>query len=173
MWILLRRQSKMESASHPVSAASRAAAALVTGNNFHTANAEHDQAKAAQNCPSCMQCGHLPAADRVHYSRSKFLFVSCFSTSVALAGKIAGNARNRPPNTGPYRLAMGPVITVIAPPRKNLTAYSYRLRSLERRNVEFDFHPVLYQNQKPSSYSEYQPNCKPTNYYRCGTNTAS
>lgn len=57
----------------------------------------------------------------------RFFFRSCSSTSVALAGKIAGNARKRPPNTGPNRLASKPAITVMAPPNKNRTPYSYHL----------------------------------------------
>jgi len=51
---------------------------------------------------------------------------TCFSINVALAGKIAGKARNRPPTTGPKRAAMRPATTVIAPPSTNLTRYSYQ-----------------------------------------------
>jgi hypothetical protein len=45
---------------------------------------------------------------------------------VALAGKIAGKARNRPPTTGPKRAAIRPATTVIAPPSANLARYSYQ-----------------------------------------------
>jgi|ERR1700758_4164501 hypothetical protein len=52
------------------------------------------------------------------------LFPSCFSTRVALAGKIAGNARKTPPATGPHFIAINPVATVTQPPMKNRRAYS-------------------------------------------------
>src|ERR1700739_4072539 len=44
--------------------------------------------------------------------------------SVALAGKIAGNARNNPPKTGPKYFARRPAITVTAPPNANRAASS-------------------------------------------------
>jgi hypothetical protein len=44
---------------------------------------------------------------------------------VALAGKIAGNARKSPPSTGPKYLARVLAITVIAPPNAKRTRYSY------------------------------------------------
>lgn len=53
-----------------------------------------------------------------------FFCFSCFSTRVALAGKIAGNARKSPPITGPNFLATTPAAAVINPPRTNRTAYS-------------------------------------------------
>lgn len=52
------------------------------------------------------------------------LFPSCFSTRVALAGKIAGKARKSPPATGPHFIAINPVTTVTHPPMKNRSAYS-------------------------------------------------
>lgn len=52
-----------------------------------------------------------------------FFSFSCLSINVALAGKMAGNARKSPPTTGPYSLAMTPAMAVIRPP-KNRTAYS-------------------------------------------------
>jgi hypothetical protein len=56
--------------------------------------------------------------------RSSFRLRSCFSTSVALAGNIAGNAKNRPPTMGPYRFAITPVRTVAIPPKPNRKTYS-------------------------------------------------
>src|SRR5579864_4212553 len=50
--------------------------------------------------------------------------VSCFSIRVAPAGKIAGNARNKPPTPAPYSLAMIPAAAVINPPKTNRTTYS-------------------------------------------------
>ena len=52
--------------------------------------------------------------------QTRFLFAfpdMLFDEKVALAGKIAGKARNRPPKIGPKRAAMTPATTVIAPPR--------------------------------------------------------
>src|SRR5258707_6738385 len=56
-----------------------------------------------------------------------FFCFSCFSTKVALAGKIAGNARNKPPTPGPHFLAINPAATVMDPPNASLRAYSYHL----------------------------------------------
>jgi hypothetical protein len=56
-----------------------------------------------------------------------FRFLSCFSINVALAGRMAGNARNKPPKTGPACLAMIPAITGMTPPRRKRTPYSYHL----------------------------------------------
>jgi hypothetical protein len=60
-------------------------------------------------------------------SRPSFSFfcLSCFSISVALAGKMAGNAKNIPPTPGPNFWAMMPATAVISPPKRNRTAYSY------------------------------------------------
>jgi len=75
-----------------------------------------------------------PAASALTASAARFgLFIpacsfrslSCFSISVALAGKIAGNAKNNPPTTGPYSFAINPAVVVINPPNTNRTAYSY------------------------------------------------
>jgi hypothetical protein len=65
---------------------------------------------------------------------------SCFSTRVALAGKIAGKARKSPPATGPNSLAMSPASIVVTPPSNNRTAYSChrvsrRLDSLTRMGM--------------------------------------
>src|SRR3984957_13730526 len=61
---------------------------------------------------------------------------TCFSIKVALAGKIAVKARNRPPMTGPRRAAIRPATTVIAPPSTNLARYPYQrvLRRAEALN---------------------------------------
>jgi hypothetical protein len=46
------------------------------------------------------RCG-FSAPGIIGNSRAPFFSVSCFSTSVALAGKMAGKARKRPPKIGP------------------------------------------------------------------------
>src|SRR5438445_784264 len=47
-----------------------------------------------------------------------FFSISCFSINVALAGKIAGKARNSPPTPGPHILATIAAATVIMPPAR-------------------------------------------------------
>ncbi len=53
-----------------------------------------------------------------------FRFFSCASSSVAVAGKIAGNARNSPPIPGPNRCASKPANTVADPPNRKRIKYS-------------------------------------------------
>lgn len=55
-----------------------------------------------------------------------FCCFSCFSISEALAGKMAGKARNNPPMAGPNCLAMTPAATVMRPPKRKRTEYSYQ-----------------------------------------------
>jgi hypothetical protein len=57
-------------------------------------------------------------------------FISWLSIKLALAGKIAGKARKRPPMPGPKRFAIKPAATVDKPPNTNRTAYSCGLVSL-------------------------------------------
>lgn len=64
---------------------------------------------------------------------------SCFSIKVALAGKIAGNAKKRPPITGPNSFAITPAPAVISPPNRNRTAYSYHLVSLREERLIWIF----------------------------------
>ena len=54
---------------------------------------------------------------------------SCFSTRVAVAGNIAGNARKSPATTCPPLSATSPAKAVIMPPKTNRTRYSYHLVS--------------------------------------------
>ena len=62
-----------------------------------------------------------PANDA--WEAARFFFrCSCLLTSVALAGKIAGKARKRPPVAGPQRWAINR--RVIIPRNKNRMAYS-------------------------------------------------
>src|SRR5205085_10237461 len=49
---------------------------------------------------------------------------SCFFTSVRLAGRMAGKARNRPPTAGPYVVPRTPARAVTRPPKAKRTAYS-------------------------------------------------
>jgi hypothetical protein len=91
---------------------------------FHTTIAKH----MSPTLPSAAPYASSPAAclPRLVLSIPAFCFFcrSCFSMSVALAGKIAGNARRKPPTTEPCCLATSPARTV-APPKRNRRAYSY------------------------------------------------
>src|SRR6267143_1001995 len=88
--------------------------------------------------PIAAPAASRPAASlpRIVLSRrvAVFFCFSCFSTRVALAGKIAGNARNKPSTPGPHLLAINPAATVMAPPNANLRAYSYHLVFRELRD---------------------------------------
>src|ERR1700722_3123200 len=99
-----------------------------------------------------------------------FFCFSCFSTRVALAGNIAGNARKSPPNAGPNCLASRPAITVMAPPKRKLTAYSCHL-VLPKAEKSIDTFTAftlghLPQNQQPDANGKNQPNGKHGG--RCG-----
>ena len=53
-------------------------------------------------------------------------FCSCFfANSVALAGKIAGNASKSPPTDGPKCCAANPAAAVTNPPKRNRVATSF------------------------------------------------
>src|SRR5205807_2537498 len=82
---------------------------------------------------------------------------SCFSISVALAGKMAGNARNNPPTAGPNSFAISPATAVTVPPNTNRMAYSYHfvLPSADRSTVIFM--TGLSQPHYPEPQSRHQP----------------
>lgn len=97
---------------------------------WHGANCQTSRA----NAKSPMLPIAEPAASMLAAFRSRrtpccpflsFFCFSCFSMRVALAGRIAGKAKNRPPMPGPNFLAIIPAPAVISPPKKNRTAYSY------------------------------------------------
>jgi hypothetical protein len=88
-----------------------------------------------------------------------FFSFSCFATSVTLAGKIAGKARNSPPTTGPKCLATIPVAAVIAPPNKKRTAYSYQriLRIAEKSKwtrIKVHFKIRNHKPKAPTNHAE-------------------
>jgi len=66
-----------------------------------------------------------------------FFSFSWFSTSVALAGKIAGNAKNNPPIPGPNVFAIIPVVTVMRPPKMKRTIYSCHFVCLKAAKQTF------------------------------------
>src|SRR5207244_13341390 len=86
-----------------------------------------------------------------------FFYFSCVAINVALAGKMARNARNNPPTAGPKFLAISPASTVTIPPNTNRTAYSYHfvLPSADRSTVTFM--RGLSQPYYPEAKSRRQP----------------
>jgi hypothetical protein len=76
---------------------------------------------------------------------------------VAVAGKIAGKARKRPPTDGPNFLAMSPVATVIRPPRKKRMAYSCHLASFSASGFIL-MRIVVFQRSPGSSSSPPEKN---------------
>ena len=86
---------------------------------------KYHETEASNGCSCCIRTCYLSCAkDSCLPARSFFCF-SCFSNRVAVAGKIAGNARNSPPTPGPSRLAMIPASAVTNPPKAKRRRYSY------------------------------------------------
>src|SRR5215469_3644934 len=91
-----------------------------------------------------------------------FFAFSCFSTSVALAGNMAGKARNSPPMTGPKCCARKPARAVIAPPNRNLTAYSYHLVLLSAEKLTEHSSDYLRHTHQPKNATTNQTASAPT-----------
>jgi hypothetical protein len=87
----------------------------------HRKSSESD---AAQRRSECIERGGFPAAQRRRDSRLSLFLELMFSISVALAGKIAGKARNSPPKAGPKRSVGIAATTLIAPPNTKRTTHS-------------------------------------------------
>lgn len=83
-------------------------------------------------------------------TRSFFSF-SSFSSNVALAGKIAGKAMNRPPTPGPYFCEMRPARTQMIPPNINRRANwcHFVRRRAEKSTLMFKNIYLSSKNQRP------------------------
>jgi hypothetical protein len=92
------------------------------------------QPDGAQGCPGNVQRGRLSSPQSESDSRFCFFWISCFSSSVAPAGKIAGKARKSPPNARPKCLARTAAMTLMAPPKIKRTVYSDHLFCARRQN---------------------------------------
>jgi hypothetical protein len=115
-------QTVTETPSHRAVAPPRAIHARSLGTNRQTTNAKTNNPMLAIAAPAAsILAALLPRAEPLS-PRDVFFSLSCFSMSVALAGKIAGNAKNKPPIPGPNFLAIIPATTVISPPKRNRTA---------------------------------------------------
>jgi hypothetical protein len=117
-------QSNTEVASHAIVASVRTIPAPCLRANCHTtsANANSPTLPMAEPAASTLAAS-LPRSVPCNPSFS-FFCTSCFSISVAPAGKMAGKAKKSPPRVEPNFFAMMPAAAVINPPRRNRTAYS-------------------------------------------------
>ena len=87
-----------------------------------------------------------------------FFHFRAFQSASRIAGKIAGNARKRPPIEGPYFRAAIPVAAVTRPPKKNRTAIWHSgFREAPKCPHEFAFQQLL-QDRTPHSEGGYTPN---------------
>ena len=75
-------------------------------------------------------------------------FEARITHSVAVAGKIAGNARNSPPTPWPQRLAMIPASAVTNPPKAKRTRHSYHFDRPRAAKLT-----SIFMNQFKSPYS--------------------
>src|SRR5579864_2676943 len=124
--------------------------------NCHTRNAKIRSPRLPIAAPAASTlAASLPRAVALSPCSCFFSF-SCFSISVALAGKIAGNARNKPPMPGPYFLAISPAMAVMRPPKKNRTASSCQL--VCRRTEGSALTCMLFQPHRPETEGHAKPN---------------
>ena len=130
-------QIRIETDIHAMAAAAKPSAADHETSNQTTApNASRPILPKA--APEASRATAALARFAPRIPRSSFRLRSCFSTSVALAGNIAGKARKRPPMTGPYRLAIAPVSKVAIPPKPNRSGLGRYLRERLKVPSMFD-----------------------------------
>jgi len=98
------------------------AQALWFGMKCQTIKSKQEQTDAPHRCAGGAHTRGFPSARGAVCPFFSFFCFSRFSISVALAGKIAGNARKSPPTAAPNCLAMTPAMAVTSPPKTNRTA---------------------------------------------------
>jgi hypothetical protein len=111
-----------ETASHRRVAPPKTIHARSLGMNRETTNAKTNKPTLPIDEPAASTLAALLPRFTPLSPRDFFFFVSCFSMRVALAGKIAGKAKNKPPTPGPNFRAIIPARAVINPPKRNRTA---------------------------------------------------
>ncbi len=118
-------------------AASKISHAGLPNRNFHTNRANAASAILPIVAPRASKATAFLARLTPFMPARCFFSFSCFSIRVALAGKIAGNARNSPPTTGPYAFATMPVATVARPPKtiRRKTSYHFVCFNAESWNL--------------------------------------
>ena len=92
-------------------------------------HSQHTRAKPASPMqPMAAPAASTPATVRPRIVPSRpalaLCLRSCASTRLAPAGKIAGNARNNPPISGPKRLEISPAVMHTPPPNRNRITHS-------------------------------------------------
>src|SRR5215467_14822317 len=117
----------MDTPNHAAVAAKSTSGGLWPGINFQTTPAKHIRPSDPIAAPYASRAAAWRPRIVLLIPAFCFFALSCFSTSVALAGNMAGKARNSPPITGPKCCARKPARAVTAPPNRNLTVYSYHL----------------------------------------------
>ncbi len=123
-------------------------------NQTTTANAARPTlpiAAPAASTPAAVRPLILPCSPACSFSCR-----SCFSRRVAVAGKMAGNAKNSPPIPGPQRFAIMPVRTVTRPPNRKRTAYSDHFERLSAA-VSILIFTTLAQQPVPQTQSRAHP----------------
>ena len=111
-----------ETPSHRSVALPRTIHARSLGMNCQTTNAKTNKPMLPIDEPAASTLAALlPRATPLSPADSFFCF-SCFSMRVALAGKMAGKAKNKPPMPGPNVRAIMPAKAVINPPKRNRMA---------------------------------------------------
>ncbi len=129
----------MEVTSHASVAMLSTTPTVVFGSPCHTTTAKIPRPTLPMAAPAASTpAAALPRAV-LSWPASSFFRCSCFSISVAVAGKIAGNARKSPPISGPKCFAMIPVNAVTAPPNTKRPIYSYHRDSRSPSVVIFIF----------------------------------
>ena len=115
-------QIDTETPSHSSVAPPRTIHARSRGMNCQTAHAKTNNPMLPMAEPAASILAALLPRTAPLSPTASFFRLSCFSIRVALAGKIAGNAKNNPPIPGPNFFAIIPAAAVINPPKMNRTA---------------------------------------------------
>lgn len=115
------RKTQVQPAASPQTKIAPASthAAAQRGMNHQQTAAKATRPRLPMAAPKASTAGRVHAALFSVQAFCCFLCRSCFSSNVALAGKIAGNARKSPPTPGPHFLAITPAITVMRPWQRN------------------------------------------------------
>src|SRR5215469_8555141 len=100
-WCRRSHQSEVETITHTTPASASATAVGYLGNVSHAVNPKHTRPHPPNTAPAASSAAALRPRALSWIPAFSFLSVSCRPINVALAGKIAGKDRSRPPTTGP------------------------------------------------------------------------
>jgi hypothetical protein len=127
-------QPKILSASQVIVPTQRAIPVSCRGRSFQTTNAKAASPMEPRAAPATSSAADCRPRKVKVIPAFVFFWISCFSSSVAPAGKIAGKARKSPPNARPKCLARTAAMTLMAPPKIKRTVYSDHLFCARRQN---------------------------------------